>query len=65
LESALLSLKQIVNNTISSVDITNKTIKGTDVAKNTLTGTQINETKLGAVPSATNACTETARRSRP
>jgi hypothetical protein len=47
--------KNIKNKTIAGKKLKNKTITGGKVKSNTLTGTQINESKLGAVPSAVNA----------
>ena len=40
-----------------SSDIVNRSLQGKDVANDTLGGKQINESKLGAVPTATDATT--------
>ena len=47
--------KQIVNNSIRSIDVRDNTLRGKDVADNGLTGRDIVESTLGTVPSATNA----------
>jgi hypothetical protein len=40
---------------ITTKDVKNRSLKGGDLRKNTITGTEIRESRLGRVPSATNA----------
>jgi hypothetical protein len=47
--------RDLRNNEVRGLDIRNSTVGGRDVALNTLTGDDINESRLGKVPSATNA----------
>jgi hypothetical protein len=47
--------KDVRNNEVRGLDIRNSTVQGRDVALNTLTGDDVNESRLGKVPSATNA----------
>lgn len=47
--------KNLMNKSVAGKKLKNKTITGGKVKSNTLGGAQINESKLGKVPSATNA----------
>jgi hypothetical protein len=49
--------RDLRNNEVRGLDIRNSTVGGRDVALDTLTGNDINESRLGKVPSATNADT--------
>lgn len=49
--------RDLRNNEIRGIDLRNSTVQGRDVALNTLTGDDITESRLGKVPSATNADT--------
>jgi len=53
--AATINGADIKNKTVAGKKLKNKTVTGGKVKADTLTGTQINESKLGRVPSATNA----------
>jgi hypothetical protein len=53
--AALITGKQIKNNTVGTKDLKNNDVRGKDVRNNTLTGSDVNESRLGKVQSAANA----------
>jgi hypothetical protein len=60
--AAVISGKQIENNTVGSKDLRNNDIRGKDIRNNSLTGADINESKLGKVPTAGSADSATNAR---
>jgi hypothetical protein len=53
--AVMISGDNIQNKSIAGKKLENRTIKRGKIRKNTLTGVEINESRLGRVPSATNA----------